>query len=100
MTRLEFQFSIDIESVKLKVQVCKYLTGAMKLDWWKRQLFGDVTVLNFGGLVHLFALDPLRGQRGGGDGRAAAKGLELGIDDLAIIIDFNLKSKQKGLIVI
>mmetsp|Transcript_15032 Transcript_15032/g.35474 ORF Transcript_15032/g.35474 Transcript_15032/m.35474 type:complete len:690 (-) Transcript_15032:2922-4991(-) len=57
--------------------------GAVDLDRRQRQLFGDLRVLDRQRLVQGLALDPLGHQRAGGDRRAAAIGLELGVLDLA-----------------
>ena len=37
--------------------------------------------------------DPLCGEGGAGDGRPAAEGLELGVHDLAVVVDLNLLAK-------
>ena len=39
-------------------------------------------------------LDPLCGEGRAGDGRAAAEGLELGVHDLSIVVDFDLFSEH------
>ena len=46
-----------------------------------------VTVLDTRGLVKVLPLDPLRGETAAGDGRPAPKRLELGVSDLAIIVN-------------
>jgi len=41
-------------------------------------------------LTHRFALHPLSGQRTGGNSRATAKGFELGIHNLPLVVHLNL----------
>src|SRR5580698_2481341 len=66
---------------------------AVDLHWRKRELLNDVGVRNFECVFDGLALDPLGGERAGGDGRAAAEGLELGVlDDLGLGIDANLEA--------
>ena len=50
---------------------------------------GDVAVLDAGGLVQMFPLDPLGGEAAAGDGRPAAEGLELGVNNLSVVINLN-----------
>ena len=50
---------------------------------------GDVAVLDAGGLVQVFPLDPLGGEAAAGDGRPAAEGLELGVNNLSVVINLN-----------
>ncbi|GMR47727.1 hypothetical protein PMAYCL1PPCAC_17922, partial [Pristionchus mayeri] len=65
--------------------------GAMELDRRQREFLSNVLVLHrlrpFDGL----SIDPLSSERRRGDGRSASECLELRIDDLSIIIHFNLK---------
>lgn len=63
----------------------------MQLDGRQAELLGYVTVLDPGGLVQGLALDPLGCQGGGGDGGAAPKGLELGVDDLSLLVHLDLE---------
>ena len=56
---------------------------------------GDVAVLDAGGLVQVLPLDPLGGEAAAGDGRPAAKGLELGVNNLSIVINL---SRERSLI--
>ena len=55
---------------------------------------GDVAVLDAGGLVQMFPLDPLGGEAAAGDGRPAAEGLELGVHNLAVVVDLNLLTNK------
>ena len=50
---------------------------------------GDVAVLDAGGLVQMFPLDPLGGEAAAGDGRPAAEGLELGVNNLSVVINLS-----------
>ena len=50
---------------------------------------GDVAVLDAGGLVQVFPLDPLGGEAAAGDGRPAAEGLELGVNNLSVVINLS-----------
>ena len=59
----------------------------MKLHWGEGQLLRDVAVLDLSGVAQLLTLDPLRSQAGRGDSRAAAKGLELGVNNLSIVVN-------------
>ena len=60
----------------------------MDLDWRKGEFLDDVGVGDGEGLVDGLALDPLGGEGAGGDGRAAAEGLEFGVlDDLGLGVD-------------
>ena len=43
----------------------------------------------------MFPLDPLGGEAAAGDGRPAAKGLELGVNNLSIVINL---SRERSLI--
>lgn len=96
------------------------LTGAVKFNRWKTELFGNVSVFNLQSFIHLkdrsgtrvisclyiicfqsvqrfthrFALHPLSGQRAGGNGRTTAKCFEPGIYYLPLVIHLNL-SKEK-----
>src|SRR5215467_4758146 len=66
--------------------------GAVNLHRRKRQLAHDVRVLDGQRLVHRLPLYPLRSERGAGDGRPAAEGLELCFfNDLRLRIDFHLQ---------
>ena len=78
-------------NLRKEVVVVKRLTGAMQLDGREGELLGDVRVLDACGLVETLALDPLGGQRGRRDGRAAAERLELGLHDLAVLVDLDLE---------
>src|SRR5579862_6675408 len=65
---------------------------AVNLHGRKRELAHDVSVLDGEGFFHRLALDPFRGERGTGDRRAAAKGLELGIfDNMGVRIHLHLE---------
>ncbi len=67
--------------------------GAVNLYRRKSELFDDVGIGDGEGFSYRFALDPLGGERAGGDGRAAAEGLELGVfDDLGLGVDANLET--------
>ena len=68
--------------------------GAVKLHWGEGQLLRDVAVLDLSGVAQLLTLDPLRSQAGRGDSRAAAEGLELGVHDLAVVVDLNLSANK------
>ena len=59
----------------------------MQLDRRERELLGDVAVPDLARRVQVLPLDPLGRQRGGGDGRPAPECLELGVDDLAVVVD-------------
>ena len=50
---------------------------------------GDVAVLDAGGLVQVLPLDPLGGEAAAGDGGPAAEGLELGVNNLSVVINLN-----------
>ena len=50
---------------------------------------GDVAVLDAGSLVQVFPLDPLGGEAAAGDGRPAAEGLELGVNNLSVVINLS-----------
>src|SRR5260370_453286 len=66
--------------------------GTVNLDGRERKLTHDVRVLDRKRLFDRLALDPLGGERGAGDGRPAAEGLELGFfNDLGIGIDLHLQ---------
>src|SRR6266849_5935404 len=66
--------------------------GTVNLDGRERKLAHDVRVLDGERLFDRLALDPLGGERGAGDGRSAAEGLELGFfNDLGIGIDLHLQ---------
>ena len=84
-------------AVSLKVNATMPMSGiltrTMQLDWREAKLLGDVAVLDGGGLLQRLALHPLGGERAGGDGRPAAEGLELGVDDLPILVNFDLKTQ-------
>ena len=41
-------------------------------------------------------LDPLRGEGRARNGRSTAEGLELGVHDLALIVDFDLFADRRG----
>ena len=60
--------------------------GAVQLDRWQAELLGYVGVLDLERVLGRLALDPLGGERARGDGRAAAERLELGVDDLALVV--------------
>lgn len=47
-------------------------------------------------VTHSFAFHPLCSQGAGGDGRATAKGFELGINNLPLVINFNLSKGTLG----
>ena len=49
--------------------------------------FCNFTILDPSSFFQLFALDPLTSKTAAGNSRATAKGLELGINDLAIVIN-------------
>src|SRR5579864_1200018 len=66
--------------------------GTVDLHWRKRQLAHDVRVLDRKRLFDRLALHPFRSERGAGDGRPAAEGLELGFfNDLRLRVDFHLQ---------
>jgi len=66
---------------------------AVDFDRREREFFDDVGVGDRQGLGDGLALDPLGGERAGGDGRAAAEGLELGVlDDLGFGVDADLEA--------
>lgn len=67
------------------------LTRAVQLDRRQAQLLRDVLVLDGVCLVDGFALDPLGGERRRGNGRATAECFELRVDDLAVLVDFDLR---------
>ena len=50
---------------------------------------GDVAVLDAGGLVQMFPLDPLGGEAAAGDGRPAAEGFELGVNNFSVVINLS-----------
>ena len=66
----------------------------MQLDGREAELLRDVAVPDGGGLLQGLALDPLGGQRARGDGGPASEGLELGVDDLAVLVNFNLEQQN------
>ena len=78
---------IDIqEKVKVPVRSCSpsdVLLHVMRTD------LGDVAVLDAGGLVQVFPLDPLGGEAAAGDGRPAAECLELGVNNLSVVINLS-----------
>ena len=55
----------------------------------QRQFRGDLRVLDAGGLIQPFSLDPFGDQRGRGDRRAAAVGLEARVLDDAVLVDLS-----------
>src|ERR1051325_1805552 len=57
---------------------------AVDLHRRQRELFRDLLVGHRERLVHRLAFHPLGDERRRGDGRPAAKGLELGVLDLAV----------------
>ena len=59
-----------------------------KLNKWS--YLGDVAVLDGGGLVQGLPLDPLCGQAAAGDGWPAPECLELGVHNLAVIINLQI----------
>src|SRR5450755_314118 len=65
---------------------------AVDLHGRQVELLDDLGVLDRLGLVDRLALDPLGGQRGAGDGGAAAEGLELGVLDDALVVDLDLQA--------
>ena len=67
----------------------------MQLDGRQRQLLGDVAVLDLGRGVDALALDPLGGQGGRGDGGAAPERLELGVHDLAVVVNLRERNRFK-----
>ena len=83
--------------------------GAVKLDWRKRKLLnwlsekediemsygGNICVLNLLSFSGVLADHHLSSEWRRSDGRSAAKGFELGVDDLSIII--HLKSQNRTL---
>src|SRR5579859_6714314 len=65
---------------------------AVNLYRREREFLHDLGVLDREGFVDRLAFDPLGRQRGRGDGRAAAEGLELGVfDDVGFAIDLDLQ---------
>src|ERR1700687_5019603 len=65
---------------------------AVDLHRRKRELLHNVHVLDGESFVHGFTLDPLGGERGRGNGGAAAEGLELGVfNDVGFTIDLDLQ---------
>mmetsp|Transcript_24622 Transcript_24622/g.69509 ORF Transcript_24622/g.69509 Transcript_24622/m.69509 type:complete len:351 (+) Transcript_24622:1539-2591(+) len=65
--------------------------GAVELDRGKLEVLGNVRVLDGEALLDGLPLDPLGGNRAGGDGRATAKSFELALDDAALVVDLDLK---------
>src|ERR1700735_3137609 len=66
---------------------------AVNFYWRQGELFDDVGVGDRQGFGDGLALDPLGGEGAGGDGRAAGKGLELGVlDDLGLRVDADLEA--------
>src|SRR6266705_2461284 len=66
--------------------------GTVNLHRRKRTLAHDVRVLDRKRLINRLALHPLGGERGAGDGRPAAEGLELGFfNDLGLRVDLHLQ---------
>src|ERR1700753_2149310 len=67
--------------------------GAVNLHRRQRKLLDDVGVRNLECVFNRLALDPLGGERAGGDGRAAAEGLELCVfDDLGFGVHLDLQT--------
>jgi len=67
--------------------------GAVNLYWRQGELFDDVGVGDGEGFSDGLALNPLGGEGAGGDGRAAAEGLEFGVfDDLGLGVDADLEA--------
>jgi len=65
--------------------------GAVELDGGEVEVLGNVGVLDAHNLVHGLPLDPLGGHGGGRNRTAATERLELGVDDLAVLVHFNLE---------
>lgn len=65
--------------------------AAVQLDGRQLEVAGDVRVLDGQHILHGAPLDPLGRHGAGGDGGAAAKGLELGVDDAAVGADLDLE---------
>jgi len=64
--------------------------AAVQLHGREGEMLRDLRVLDHLGLVKALALDPLSGERAACDGRSAAKRLEHGVNDLAVL-DLDLK---------
>ena len=67
----------------------------MELDRRQREFLRDVRVFDSLCLIDLLPFDPFRGQRRRGDGRTTAKGLELGVDDVAVGVDLKREESAK-----
>ncbi|GMT23679.1 hypothetical protein PFISCL1PPCAC_14976, partial [Pristionchus fissidentatus] len=65
--------------------------GAVELDGREGELPRDILVLNLLSPLDSLSVDPFSGERGRGDSRSTSEGLELGINDLSIVVHLNLE---------
>lgn len=52
---------------------------------------GNILIRNGENLIHGLALDPFRGDRGGGDGGSASECFEFGFDNVSVVVYFDLE---------
>lgn len=67
------------------------LTRTMQLYWRQTQLLGNVRVLQLACLVDGLALDPFGRVRARSNSRTATERLEFGVNNLAILVHFDLQ---------